>query len=187
MTLTAILPSLRRSIPDPLAAAEWPAGTVATTTDLRVGDVSLVALAAERGTPCTTTAAAVERGSSGRASRTARASAVVLRILAVAPRALLVDADVAGLACAWAEARLIGRASTAAARPAEIGGEAVRLPADLAAGDLIAVPVPAAVEVRGIRVVDAATPVTLPRAARIASAPVRVEAPVPVRALAPAR
>ncbi|WP_316317190.1 hypothetical protein, partial [Clavibacter michiganensis] len=124
MTLTAILPSLRRSIPDPLAAALWPAGTVATTTDLRVGDVSLVALAAERGTPCTTTAAAVERGSSARASRTASASAVVLRILAVAPatagspRALLVDADVAGLACAWAEARLIGRASTAAARPA---------------------------------------------------------------------
>ncbi|RII91123.1 hypothetical protein DZF95_10710, partial [Clavibacter michiganensis] len=131
MTLTAILPSLRRSIPDPLAAALWPAGTVATTTDLRVGDVSLVALAAERGTPCPTTAAAVERGSSGRASDTVRASAVVLRILAVAPatavapRALLVDADVAGLACAWAEARLIGRASTAAARPAEIGGEAV--------------------------------------------------------------
>ncbi len=127
MTLTAILPSLRRSIPDPLAAAEWPAGTVATTTDLRVGDVSLVALAAERGTPCTTTAAAVERGSSGHASRTASASAVVLRILAVAPatagspRALLVDADVAGLACASAEARLIGRASTAAARPAEVG------------------------------------------------------------------
>ncbi|RIJ48957.1 hypothetical protein DZG00_12325, partial [Clavibacter lycopersici] len=121
MTLTAILPSLRRSIPDPLAAAEWPTGTVATTTDLRVGAVSLVALAAERGTPCATTAAAVERCSSGRASRTASASAVVLRILAVAPatadapRALLVDADVAGLACAWAEARLIGRASTAAA------------------------------------------------------------------------
>ncbi|RII86713.1 hypothetical protein DZF92_09545, partial [Clavibacter michiganensis subsp. insidiosus] len=154
MTLTAILPSLRRSIPDPLAAALWPAGTVSTTTDLRVGDVSLVALAAERGTPCTTTAASVERGSSGHASRTASASAVVLRILAVAPatdcspRALLVDADVAGLACAWAEARLIGRASTAAARPAEVGGQAVRLPADLAAGDLIAVPVPAAVEVR---------------------------------------
>ncbi len=193
MTLTAILPSLRRSIPDPLAAALWPAGTVATTTDLRVGDVSLVALAAERGTPCTTTAAAVERGSSARASRTASASAVVLRILAVAPatagspRALLVDADVAGLACAWAEARLIGRASTAAARPAEVGGQAVRLPADLAAGDLIAVPVPTAVEVRGVRVVDASTPVPLPRAALIASVPVRVEVPVVVRALAHVR
>ncbi|CAQ00592.1 hypothetical protein ACR8AL_13055 [Clavibacter sepedonicus] len=166
---------------------------MATTTDLRVGDVSLVALAAERGTPCTTTAAAVDRCSSGRASRTVRASAVVLRILAVAPatadapRALLVDADVAGFACAWEEARLIGRASTAAARPAEVGGRAVRLPADLAAGDLLAVPVPAEVEVRGIRVVDASTPVTLPHTARIASAPVRVEAPIRVRALAPAR
>ncbi|RII90022.1 hypothetical protein DZF98_12785, partial [Clavibacter californiensis] len=84
MTLTAILPSLRRSIPDPLAAVRWPAGTTATTTDLRVGAVSLVALAVERGTPCTVTAAAVEPGSSGRASATARTSALVLRILAVA-------------------------------------------------------------------------------------------------------
>ncbi|MFT2693629.1 hypothetical protein [Clavibacter zhangzhiyongii] len=183
MTLTAILPSLRRSIPDPLAAALWPAGTVATTTDLRVGDVSLVALAGERGTPCTVTGAAVERDSGGRASRTASASAVVLRILAVAPatadapRALLLDADIAdiaGLACTWSEVRLIGRASTAAARPAVVGVTLVRLPADVAAGDLIAVPVPAAVEVRGIRVVDAATPV-------------RVEVPVTVRALTSAR
>ncbi|OUE01977.1 hypothetical protein CMMCAS08_13880 [Clavibacter michiganensis subsp. michiganensis] len=71
--------------------------------------------------------------------------------------------------------------------PAAVGGQAVRLPADLAAGDLIAVPVPAAVEVRGIRVVDASTPVTLPRAARIASVPVRVEVPVVVRALAHVR
>jgi hypothetical protein len=193
MTLTAILPSLRRSIPDPLATALWPAGTAATTTDLRVGDLSLVSLVAERGTPCTTTAAAVERGSCGRPSRSASASAVVLRILAVAPatfdapRALLLDADVAGLACVWEEVRLIGRASTAAVRPAEIGGHLVRLPADIAAGDLIAVPVPAAVEVRGIRVVDASAPVVLPRAGRIAAAPLRVEAPVPVRALSSAR
>ncbi|MFT2708027.1 hypothetical protein [Clavibacter zhangzhiyongii] len=180
MTLTAILPSLRRSIPDPLAAALWPAGTVATTTDLRVGDVSLVALAVERGTPCTVTGAAVERGSGGRASRTASASVIVLRILAVAPatadapRALLLDADIAGLACTWSEVRLIGRASTAAARPAVVGGTLVRLPADVAAGDLIAVPVPAVVEVRGIRVVDVATPVP-------------VEVPVTARALASAR
>jgi hypothetical protein len=193
MTLTAILPSLRRSIPDPLAAALWPAGTVATTTDLRVGDVSLVALAAERGTPCVVTGPAVERGSSGRASRTASASAVVLRILAVAPatddapRALLLDADIAGLACTWSEVRLIGRASTAAARPAVVGGASVRLPADIAAGDLVAVPVPAAVEVRGIRVVDASTPLVAPRAARLAAVPVRVEVPVTVRALASAR
>ncbi|MFD2340848.1 hypothetical protein FGG90_09975 [Clavibacter tessellarius] len=194
MTLTAILPSLRRSIPDPLAAALWPVGTSATTTDLRVGDVSLVALAAERGTACTVTAAAVEPGSSRRASATARTSALVLRILAVAPatddapRAMLVDADIAGLACTWEEARLIGRASTAAARPAEIGGAAVRLPADVVAGDLVVVPVPGAVEVRGIRVVDAAAPVVVPcAAARLAAAPVRVEVPVSVRALSVAR
>ncbi|WP_241534838.1 hypothetical protein [Clavibacter michiganensis] len=118
------------------------------------------------------TAAAVEPGSSGRASATERTSALVLRILAVspatadAPRAMLVDADIAGLACAWEEARLIGRASTAAARPAGIGGQGVRLPADVVAGDLVVVPVPGAVEVRGTRVVDASAPLIAPCGSR---------------------
>jgi hypothetical protein len=36
-------------------------------------------------------------------------------------------------------------------------------------------------------VVDASTPVVAPRAARLAAVPVRVDVPVTVRALAPAR
>ena len=42
MTLTRILPTLRRSIPDPIAGDHWPAATVATITDVTVDGVSLL-------------------------------------------------------------------------------------------------------------------------------------------------
>jgi hypothetical protein len=51
MTLTAILPSLRRSIPDPLQPRRWPEHTVPTVSDVVIGGVSLRRLVDITGTP----------------------------------------------------------------------------------------------------------------------------------------
>lgn len=51
MTLTAILPALRRSIPDPLEPRHWPEHTVPTISDVVVGGVSLTRLVEITGTP----------------------------------------------------------------------------------------------------------------------------------------
>lgn len=51
MTLTEILPTLRRSIPDPLNPRHWPEHTMPTTTDVIVGGVSLTRLVELSHTP----------------------------------------------------------------------------------------------------------------------------------------
>lgn len=51
MTLTAILPTLRRSIPDPLQPGHWPEHTVPTVSDVVIGGVSLRRLVEISGTP----------------------------------------------------------------------------------------------------------------------------------------
>lgn len=178
MTLTAMLPSLRRSIPDPISLDLWPELTRATTTDVFVAGVSLLRVVDLFGTPCAHAAAAVVPGSGGCPSPTLRASAVVVRVTAVGASptgVLLVEVDgrlggtsqgsadageaqahATGSAAIYAETRLIGRASTAKVAAAMLvdtrpvsrwsaGG--IRewplvhgLPADLAAGDLLAIP-----------------------------------------------
>jgi len=54
MTLTHILPSLRRSLPDPLSRDCWPEYTTTTPDDVTIAGLSLVTLVQWCGTPCVT-------------------------------------------------------------------------------------------------------------------------------------
>jgi hypothetical protein len=65
MTLTAIIPSLRTSIPDPLDVNLWPELTTATTTDVIVAGVSLLRLVEV----CDTVPYRRDRGASRRPAR----------------------------------------------------------------------------------------------------------------------
>ena len=164
MTLTSVLPSLRRSIPDPLRADRWPEFTRATPTDVVVAGVSLTALTALAGSPCVHTAAAVIPGSGGRPSPTEGASTVVatvtrVEIDSVGARHAFLDCRFGHLPVIWSEMRLLGRASTVRAtatviRPdddADDSGHLVFLPADLEAGDLVVLPCPGYLVVRELR------------------------------------
>lgn len=139
MTLTAILPTLRASIPDPLDKALWPANTRVTLTDVVIDDVSMCHLNELSGTP------AVYR------SRTWHGVVVVMRVLDAATtghrrRSLSVDPMIEGAAPVWSELRLIGRVSTArveATTVCESSGRRsgpVMLPADISTGDIVVVP-----------------------------------------------
>ncbi|ORM29132.1 hypothetical protein [Williamsia sp. 1135] len=139
MTLTAILPTLRASIPDPLDKALWPATTLATLTDVVIDDVSMCHLVELSGTP------AVYR------SRTSPGVVVVMRVLDAATtghrtRSLSVDPMIEGVTPMWSELRLIGRVSTArveATAVCEVSGSRsglVMLPADISPGDIVVVP-----------------------------------------------
>ncbi|MFB2555319.1 hypothetical protein [Herbiconiux liangxiaofengii] len=154
MTLTSILPSLRASIPDPLAIDRWPEWTRPTTTDVIVSGVSLLRLVDICDTPCVHVAAAVVPGTHGRPSDREQASVVVARVTA-APGAgvLVLDAEFASIAPSLhlGEARLIGRVSTRHSRPFVIEGAEVSLPEDVAVGDLVAVPCRGAVACRQLR------------------------------------
>lgn len=150
MTLTALLPSLRRTLPDPIRIDSWPEFTVSSTTDVTVAGVSLLRLVEWCETPCVHTAAAVIRGTHGRPSETELASVVVTRVLAVVTgddgTVVVIDAELHDCTPVLAETRLIGRASTAHTRRVSLvtTGSAdpvtVSLPADLAAGDLLVLP-----------------------------------------------
>ncbi|MFE7505715.1 hypothetical protein [Promicromonospora sp. NPDC057488] len=141
MTLTALLPTLRASIPDPLAAAAWPAGTRATTTDVVVGGVSLHGLALLCGTPCLHTA-----------DRPEPSVVLVTTVLDTTTthdglRVLVLDAGFASPGGAtWPELRLLGRASVArlvptlVCDPDKVPLAEVALPADVGAPDLLGVP-----------------------------------------------
>jgi hypothetical protein len=152
MTLTHILPSLRRSLADPLHRDNWPGYTTTTPTDVTIAGLSLVSLAQWCGTPCVHTAAAVIRGTNGRSSETELASAIVTRATSVSQDSgqlnVWVDAELDRCAAICSEARLIGRASvahsvSAVLFPASPGGvvhSVLELPLDLMVGDLIAIP-----------------------------------------------
>ncbi|MFI8525653.1 hypothetical protein ACIGB8_14465 [Promicromonospora sukumoe] len=143
MTLTSILPTLRASIPDPLAAGSWPARTRASVTDVVVDGVSLHGLALLCGTPCVHTADGAE-------------PFVVLVTTVTGTttthdgrRLLVLDAGLAGPGPAtWAELRLLGRASvarlvpTVVCDPDKVPLAEVPMPADVATGDLLGVPCP---------------------------------------------
>lgn len=151
MTLTALLPTLRRSIPDPIALDSWPELTRATTSDVVVAGVSLLRVVDLFGTPCAHSAAAVVPGTGGCPSQTLRATAAVTRVLAVSasPAGVLrleIDASLDAVEAIVAETRLIGRASVAKVAAAILvhGTQewplAHGLPGDLAVGDLLALP-----------------------------------------------
>lgn len=155
VTLTRILPTLRRSIPDPISPDRWPEGTRATVGDVEVAGVSLVRIADLCGTPAVHVAHASVHGSNGTiASPGMRVAIAVVRVVEASEhhdrrvRNLTVDGELGLLDPVWSEARLIGRASVARAVSTALtsaSGEAdatatAILPSDVARGDLIALP-----------------------------------------------
>jgi hypothetical protein len=152
MTLTHILPSLRRSLPDPLSRDCWPEYTTTTPDDVTIAGLSLVTLVQWCGTPCVHTAAAVIPGTNGRPSETELASVVVVRVTSATIENgqlnVWIDGELDGCAATISETRMIGRASTAHAIGAAIYPVsahtpvryAPELPADTRAGDLLAIP-----------------------------------------------
>ncbi|GAA2226968.1 hypothetical protein N1031_03390 [Herbiconiux moechotypicola] len=152
MTLTTILPSLRTTLPDPIALDRWPEQTHPTVDDVVVGGVSLRRLVDICETPCVHVAAAVVPGSGGRPSDREQASVVVTKVLEVTGDGMLVlDAELSEVAAHFDEARLIGRASTRRATAFAVGNGAMVLPADVRAGDLVSVPCRGAVCCRHLR------------------------------------
>ncbi|WP_375401194.1 hypothetical protein [uncultured Amnibacterium sp.] len=147
MTLTQLIPSLRRSIADPLDTRKWPAHTVTSIDDVVVAGVSLDCLVDWCGTPCVHT--------------TDTGCVIVTRVETVEIDAegrvdVWVDAELAHCDATWQEARMIGRVSTAHAvsthlRPASEPQRTVFLPADLRQGDLIAIPSAMIIAVRDLR------------------------------------
>lgn len=136
MTLTAMLPTLRHSLPDPLDPDAWPPGTTALLDDLIVGGVSLLREARRSGVPLVY----------GDGDRAVAVGWVIARADDPDDGVDLV-ADVPGdLAYTWAEARLIGRISVAPAGSVRLSSAIRRqraatvLPRDLAVGDLLVIP-----------------------------------------------
>ena len=167
MTLTSIMPSLRRTLPAPLSADSWPEHTHATTTDVVVSGISMLRLADLCETPCVHTGDAVIPGTHGRRAPGQDAAVVVVKVTAVlknwdADRVVLIDACLDSVPALWGEARLIGRASTAHDASAVVlsgeshhntgeGRAALELPADLHEGDLLAIPCRGMVVMRDVR------------------------------------
>lgn len=159
MTLTDILPSLRRTIAAPLARDLWPEHTCCSTTDVTVAAVSMSRLTEICGTPCVHSAAAVIPGTQGRPSETELASVVAMRVTFVTPvsegmpRRIGVDAHLENCAAITAEIRLIGRASTARTTRFVLmpTGTEVELPADIAEGDILVVPCTGVATLRQVR------------------------------------
>lgn len=168
MTLTAILPTLRRSIPDPLQSRHWPEHTVPTVSDVVIGGVSLGRLVEISGTPALLTGD-LPHAKPAKARAQGIGNDVTVLVFQVTLR---VDTDsdkrVALTDCGfdratpyWDECRLIGRTSTAKNTTVElIPGETgsapwpypiVILPADIHQGDLLAVPCAGAVALRDVR------------------------------------
>lgn len=141
MTLTRLLPTLRRSLPEPLHPVDWPAHTRATLDDLVVAGVSMVRLAAWCGTPCVHTDEAL--------------SVIVTRVQhreqhADGTVALWFDADLETVAADPGQARLLARVTSAPVQRMRIGTRGVDLPGDLAIGDLVAMPARALVTLHEI-------------------------------------
>lgn len=174
MTLTAVLPSLRRSIPDPLDGRLWPEYTVTAVDDVIVGAVSLVRLAQLEGTPCVMTGDLYHpkpRDARARGVGT-DVTVVVVRVMSHdgsdGRRRAAVDGRLEALPARWSECRLIGRVSTVRPLAIELSAEdgdgadtgridetaaaMCTLPGDLRAGDLLAIPCAGAVSLHEVRV-----------------------------------
>ncbi len=164
MTLTAILPTLRRSLPDPMNPNAWPEHTRSTTTDVVISGVSMLRLVELCETPCVHTGDAVAPPT--HRARNRGASAVIVGVLAVigncdAERVVLIDGSLETVTALWEEARLIGRASVARTSSAVVlcgdsphsagSGRPLELPSDLREGDLIVVPCRGMVSVHDVR------------------------------------
>jgi len=163
VTLTDILPSMRRVIADPFTVDSWPARTHATVDDIVIGGVSLVRLAGICETPCVHTGAALIPRSGGRVSPVDDATAIVVSVRTVSRHAsgatvVQVDGRLGSAPVVIGELRLIGRISTVHDTAVVVGLDdegpsvaVVDLPADLRVGDLLAVPCPGDVTVGRVR------------------------------------
>ena len=144
--MTYNIPSLRRSIADPLDPRLWPAHTTASIDDVTVAGVSLDCLVDWCGTPCV--------------HSTDQGCVIIARVETVDVDAaggidVWVDAELEHCEASWQEARMIGRVSTAHAvsthlRPTSDPALTVSLPADIRPGDLIAIPSATIVAVRDL-------------------------------------
>lgn len=169
MTLTSLMPTLRRSVPDPININLWPEHTQVSTIDVVVSGISMLRLVEICDTPCIHTAAAVIPGTGGRASSLDQAAVIVVAVTAVLgtcddDRIVLIDACLDRIPVVWSELRLIGRSSTAhvlratvladeahgGCVPCEMNG-AASLPSDVRVGDLLAIPCAAMVVLRELR------------------------------------
>lgn len=153
MTLTHILPTLRASIPQPLARDRWPEFTTSSPSDVTVAGVSMTRLAHWCGTPCVHTAAAVIPGTNGAPSPTELASVLVTRVLEISRGGdgslnVWIDAQLASCSVNATEIRMVGRASTAPDTAGRIHAAGEHAPvmgvkelvSDLRVGDLLAIP-----------------------------------------------
>ena len=156
MTLTAILPTLRASVPDPLDRSAWPAHTEPTVDDVRVAAVSMSRLAEVAGTPCVHSAEQAPPRYRPRDWTPRGMSVAVAAVTAVHRTAdgVVVELDAVLPDCAvTGEARLIGRRTTAAPvvvtveapAPADMVVSAaavvrMTIPRDVAVGDLVCLP-----------------------------------------------
>ena len=151
------MPRLRNPAPQ---LDYWPEQTVIDEQDLVVAGISLLRLVEVCGTPAVHSAAAVIPGSGGRPSHTDAVAVLVVRVVEVErvnsrTAVIRVDARLDDLRLVWAEARLVGRAAAPRRKfclavnspdqPGEPGAETekpvlLELPADVAPGDLIAIP-----------------------------------------------
>lgn len=166
MTLTALIPTVRASIPEPLHSRQWPARTVATTDDVLVAAVSMHRLATIAGTPCVHTAEQAPppfRPPRWQPRDVTVAVASVLGVRRPRPGMVLLELDAALPACAVLdEIRLIGRVSTApmsrtsVLTPCLDGAEGpfrplpAPLPNDVRVGDLLCFPCAAALRHRDV-------------------------------------
>lgn len=168
MTLTEILPTLRRSLPVPLTVHLWPVHTEATTTDVTVGGISLMRLLEVSGAPAVLTGD-LPYSLMG-THRTAGGTDVTVLVFTIAlridtqegKRIAVADCALDGFEAHWAESRLIGRASTCRSVEIELlsgEGSASRwphptanLPSDLREGDVVAVPCTGAVTLHDVRI-----------------------------------
>jgi hypothetical protein len=162
MTLTSIMPTFRRTLPDPIRSTAWPEHTHATTTDVVVAGVSMLRLAELCQTPCVHTDETFAPGTRGRRAFARDAAVVVARVTGLvheggSERIVIIDARLDEAPAIWDEARLIGRVSTVSDTAAVVlpddssaDGFAVHLPADLREGDLLAIPCAGMVLLRDI-------------------------------------
>lgn len=168
MTLTEILPTMRLSIPDPLAIDLWPMHTHAIVSDVVVGGISLTRLVEINGTPALFTGDLPrpgmprERAFGGGSDVTVLVFRVTLRVdTQEDKRIALTDCTFDGVSAQWSECRLIGRTSTSKNAcieliPGDVGGASwphpvALVPGDLREGDLLAVPCAGAMTLHEVR------------------------------------
>jgi hypothetical protein len=153
MTLTHIIPSLRRTMASPMDQDRWPEFTTTSLDDVTIAGVSMCRLVEWCGSPAIHTAAAVIPFTGGRPSEAELVSVVVARVIVVdhvdgQPSDVWLDADLHTCRPVQNQTRLVGRVSTAPDMPVRlhpadaIFDEALapQLPFDLRVGDLLVVP-----------------------------------------------